>query len=170
MSNDCECTLCQHWESEPETEPEPEALYAYTWQDAVDDGTFVQLSGAGYPAHGDAWVPQMVAEAGIRFPLAVTREVFHDCVAPLADTGDELAPTQDIKGRLWDLLSMLKMAIRRSTAGGSDLSFELHVVKNCPAGKAQWTRPRKVTLCASCGPRSMTDPAPVLTVFYPEQR
>ena len=111
-------------------------IYSYTWDDAIRDGTFVQLSGPGYPAHGDAWVPEMVAEAGIRHPLALTREVFHDCVMPIGES-EELAPTQDSKGRLWDVLFMLRMAIRRAT--GRDLTFELRVVKNCPAGKAKIT-------------------------------
>jgi hypothetical protein len=53
---------------------------------------------------GDPWVPAMVAEAGFRYPVAMTATVFCRYVAPLEGDGEELAPCQDIKGRLWDVL------------------------------------------------------------------
>ena len=38
-----------------------EVISSYTRREAIEDGVLVQLSGPGY--EGDAWVPEMVAEA-----------------------------------------------------------------------------------------------------------
>jgi len=46
----------------------------YTRRQAIEDGVLVQLSGPGY--QGDPWVPAMVAEAGFRYPVAMTATVF----------------------------------------------------------------------------------------------
>ena len=86
----------------------------YTRRQAIDDGVLVQLSGPGY--QGDPWIPAMVAEAGFRYPVAMTATAFCSYVSPLEGDGEELAPCQDIKGRLWDVLWMLKAAIRRVQA------------------------------------------------------
>lgn len=57
-------------------------------------------------------IPAMVREAGITIPVAVTTAVFDDCVSPIEsaagepERGEVLAPGQDIKGRLWDVLWM----------------------------------------------------------------
>ena len=50
----------------------------------------------------------MVAEAGFRYPVAMTATVFCSYVSPLEGDDEKLAPCQDIKGRLWDVLWMLK--------------------------------------------------------------
>ena len=86
----------------------------YTRRQAIDDGVLVQLSGAG--CQGDPWMPEMVAEAGFRCPIAMTATAFCSCVSPLEGDGEKLAPCQDIQGRLWDVLWMLKAAIRRIQA------------------------------------------------------
>ena len=46
----------------------------YTRRQAIEDGVLVQLSGPGY--QGDPWVPAMVAEAGFRYPVAMTATAF----------------------------------------------------------------------------------------------
>ena len=53
----------------------------YTRRQAIEDGVLVQLSGPGY--QGDPWVPAMVAEAGFRYPVAMTATAFCRYVAPL---------------------------------------------------------------------------------------
>ena len=74
----------------------------------------VQLSGPGY--QGDPWIPAMVAEAGFRYPVAMTATAFCRYVSPLEGDDEKLAPCQDIQGRLWDVLWMLKVAIRHIQA------------------------------------------------------
>ncbi len=143
-----------------------EVISTYTRRQAIEDGVLVQLSGPGY--EGDQWIPDMVAEAGIKFPVAMTVETFVDCVSPLEDGGAKLAPCQDIKGRLWDVLWMLRCAIGR--AGSTDIiNYELRVVPNVPADydKDHPPRAKLVRLKAVCGPDD--DGAPCITIMYPHQ-
>jgi len=138
----------------------------YTRRQAIEDGVLVQLSGPGY--EGDPWVPAMVAEAGFRYPVAMTATAFCRYVAPLEGDGEELVPCQDIKGRLWDVLWMLKLAIRRGL-GGEIVRFCLRVVPNVPAGysKPNPPRPKLVHLKAVCGPDD--DGTPCLTIMTPDE-
>jgi hypothetical protein len=81
-----------------------EIIDAYTRRQAIEDGILVQLSGPGY--QGDPRIPAMVADAGFRYPVAMTTTAFCSYVSPLEGDGEKLAPCQDIKGRLW----MIKLA------------------------------------------------------------
>ena len=81
-----------------------EIIDTYTRREAIEDGILVQLSGPGY--QGDPWIPAMVAEAGFRYPVAMTTTAFCSYVSPLEGDDEKLAPCQDIKGRLWDVLWM----------------------------------------------------------------
>lgn len=139
----------------------------YGKADAIRDGLQLALSGPRYPDCADKWVPQMCREAGFRIPVYMTTSVWHDCVNPLVGCGEELALTQDAKGRLWDILNMLRFAIRGAKRGANRLTFELRVVRNCPAGKAKWTRPKRVTLLATCG--GDDDGSPCITICYPDE-
>ncbi len=107
----------------------------YTRRQAIEDGVLVQLSGHGY--QGDPWVPAMVAEAGFRYPVAMTATAFCSYVSPLEGDGEELAPCQDIKGRLWDVLWMLKAAIRRIQALRA---FCTSACEWCPMSRQTTTR------------------------------
>ena len=140
---------------------------SYTRRQAIEDGVLVQLSGPGY--QGDPWVPEMVAEAGFRYPVAMTATTFCRYVAPLEGDGEELAPCQDIQGRLWDVLWMLKAAIRRIQAPKAILHFSLRVVPNVPANYAKPNppRPKLVHLKAVGGPDD--DGSPCLTIMLPEE-
>ena len=62
----------------------------YTRRQAIEDGVLVQLSGPGY--QGDPWVPEMVAEAGFRYPVAMTATAFCSYVSPLEGDDERLAP------------------------------------------------------------------------------
>jgi hypothetical protein len=131
-----------------------EVISRYTRRQAIEDGVLVQLSGPGYV--GDKWVPDMCREAGFRFPIAMTIEAFSQYV--------DLTPAakracNDMKGRLWDVLWMLKNAIRRSQSG-SEIHFELRCV-------VDRLRPSRVKLKALCGPDD--DGSPCITIMLPEQ-
>lgn len=144
---------------------EMSVIYSITRRQLIEDGVLVQISGPGY--EGDDWLPRMVAEAGIRFPLAMTAEVFGACVSPLDDS-ETLASCQDIKGRLWDVLWMFAQAARR--ASGDELLFSVYVVPNVPntaAGKRRTPRPKRITLKAVIG--GDDDGSPCITIMYPHQ-
>ena len=74
-------------------------IHTYTRVQALDDGVQVRVSNTA-------------AEAGILFPVFLTSTVYDTYVAvPPGVTG------QDEAGRLWDILWMLRFAIRRAPAG-----------------------------------------------------
>lgn len=128
-------------------------ISSYSRRQAIEDGVLVQLSGEGY--EGDAWIPAMVAEAGIVYPLALTTAVFMDCVCLTKATERAL---NDIRGRLWDVLWMFREVARRNA--GDVIQFELMVVRDR-------VRPDRVRLKAIVGPGD--DGEPVITIMYPHE-
>src|SRR5664279_2727097 len=84
-------------------------LYAYPRSQAVADGLQVEVS-------------KVAEEAGIRFPVFLTRAVYDRFVSvPTGVTG------QDEAGRLWDLVWMLRFAIRKAQPGQARLPFALYI-------------------------------------------
>ena len=76
--------------------PFGEVIYSYTRAQAVADGVQVEVS-------------KVAAEAGIRFPVFLTRTVFDAFVTVPPDvTG------QDEAGRLWDVVWMTRFGIIRA--------------------------------------------------------
>ena len=117
-------------------------VYSYTRAQAVADGVQVEVS-------------KVAAEAGIRFPVFLTRTVYDAYVTVPPDvTG------QDEAGRLWDIVWMLRFAIRKAKAGTNRMPFALYVRND--NGK-----PRLVKLIATCGPLDIDDPQPAITVMIP---
>jgi len=134
---------------------EADVIATYSRLQAIEDGVLVQLSGPGY--QGDAWVPEMVAECGYKIPLAITAAAFGRYV--------ELTPAaeracNDIKGRLWDVLYMLRLAIGRSRPGQDTVWFEFYCV-------VDRVKPQCSRLKAVCGPGD--DGEPVMTIMLPNE-
>ncbi|MDR3458081.1 MAG: hypothetical protein P4N60_11585 [Verrucomicrobiae bacterium] len=120
-------------------------IYAYTRSQAVADGVQVEVT-------------KTAKEAGISFPVFLTRAVFDSYVAIPPDvTG------QDEAGRLWDIVWMLRFAIIRSRSGSDRLPVALYV-KNADNRPA-----RLVKLIAQCGPLDIDDPQPAITVMLPDE-
>jgi hypothetical protein len=129
---------------ENEIKPFGELIYAYTRKQALADGVQVDVT-------------KTAEEAGIRFPTFITRAVFDAFVTvPPAVSG------QDEQGRLWDIVSMLRFAIKRSKPGCDRVSVELYVRNDNSA-------PKLVKLIATCGPLDMDDPKPAITIMMPEE-
>jgi len=113
-----------------------DVIYAYTRQDAINDGTFIDVS-------------DMANEAGIKYPTAVTSNLYHKYINPTS------MPTgQDEKGRLWDVLWMFRNSARKSN--GNKLNF-----------KVIFNR-KTIELEAVCEAISPTDPNPAITIMLPE--
>jgi hypothetical protein len=126
-------------------EPFGPVIYSYTRLQAVADGLQVEVS-------------KVAEEAGIRFPVFLTRAVFDSFVAvPPNVTG------QDEAGRLWDVLWLLRFAIRKAQSGQTRLPYALYV-RNSDSHPA-----RLVKLVATCGPLDIDDPAPAITVLLPDE-
>src|SRR5262249_51916780 len=120
-----------------------EVISSYSRAQAIEDGVLVDVS-------------EVAGQAGITFPVALTRAVWAKYVEVPAGV-----KCQDVAGRLWDVLWMLRMAIRRSS-GGSEIRYSLHVRNTNRAGT-----PPLVQLKALCGPGD--DGEPVITVMLPEE-
>lgn len=131
-----------------------DVIHTYSRLQAIEDGVLVQLSGHGY--EGDDWVPEMVAEAGFRIPLAMTVEAFSKYVdlTPAAKRAGN-----DLKGRLWDVLWMFRHAIARGD-GRSEIVFEFRCV-------VDRIRPSRCFLKSICGPGD--DGEPVITIMERNQ-
>lgn len=116
-------------------------IHTYSRAQAIEDGVLVEL---------DA---KTCKEAGMRFPVAVTRSVFESCIA-LTPKAEEMGC--DVVGRTWDVLTMLKHTIRK--AEGSELAFEALVVRDRK-------HPTLTQLAAVCGPGDNMEP--VITISFP---
>ena len=118
-----------------------EVIYVYTRAQAIADGVLIDVS-------------EMGKEAGFVYPVAMTSVVFNRYVKV-----PEGVSCQDEKGRLWDILWMLRVAIK---TGGSrtEVPFSLYVRNDNKSAKL-------VQLKAICGPGD--DPEPVITIMLPEE-
>jgi hypothetical protein len=123
--------------------PFGEVIYTYTRARAVADGYQVEVT-------------KTAQEAGIRFPVFVTRAVYDAYVTVPPDV-----TAQDEAGRLWDVLTLLRHAIRQSTPGQTRLPFALYV-------RNDNRRPRLVKLIATCGALDFDNPQPAITVTMPD--
>ena len=119
-------------------------IYAYTRAQAIADGVQVDVT-------------TTAQEAGIRFPVFITRTAFDAYVTvPPNVTG------QDQAGRLWDVVWMLRHAIRKATPGQTRLPFALYVRNDNRA-------PRLIKLIAECGPLDIDKPEPAITIMMPDE-
>lgn len=136
-----------------------EVIFSYTRAQALADGELVDVS-------------KMAREAGVKFPVAVSRAVWaRYCEVPDGTVG------QDVAGRTWDVVWMFRCAARKTDGG--ELLFKLHVAlpdrgdwqanENPPERGSDLTREthRLVTLKALCHPGD--DPAPVVTIMLPDE-
>jgi hypothetical protein len=119
-------------------------IHKYTRADAIRDGVFFDVSATA-------------KEAGFKFPVALTAAVWALCV--------EVPPgvlCQDEAGRLWDVLTMLRFAVRGQSASANVLRFAVHVRND-----NRERTPPLVRLKALCGPGDQGEP--VVTVLMPDE-
>jgi hypothetical protein len=121
-----------------------EVIYAYTRKQAVADGFQVEVS-------------KTAQEAGIRFPVYITRTAFDAYVTVPPNVSG-----QDEAGRLWDIVWMLRFAIRKAAQGHNRLPFALYVRNDNRAAKL-------VKLVAMCGALDIDDPQPAITIMLPDE-
>jgi hypothetical protein len=119
-------------------------IHRYSRADAFRDGVLIDASRAA-------------REAGFRYPVALTAAAWAKCVVVPPGVA-----CQDEAGRLWDVLWMLRCAIRRGGQRVSELRFGVLVRNDNREGT-----PPLVRLKAVCGPGDRGEP--VLTVLLPEE-
>jgi hypothetical protein len=121
----------------------PTLLHAYSRRQAIADGVLIDVSA-------------MAREAGFVYPVALTCGAWAECVR----VPDGLRG-QDEAGRLWDVLVMLRVAIR-GAGGASRIEFAVRV-QDADTDEL----PPLVPLYAVCGPGD--DAEPVVTVMLPHE-
>ena len=89
--------------------------------------------------------------------MFLTRAVFDAYV-----TVPQGVTCQDEAGRLWDIVWMLRFAVRKAQPGQVRLPFALYV-------RNDNHRPKLVKLIAVCGATDIDDPAPAITVMMPTE-
>lgn len=123
-----------------------EVIHAYTRANAFADGFLVDVT-------------TTAKEAGFKWPVALTRAVWLDCVEWTAE--DTKRQTyQDEPGRLWDVVYMASLAARSGDQSG------LYEIFRVPRGGKGITA-KLVSLKMVAGPGD--DGEPVITIMQPSE-
>jgi hypothetical protein len=112
--------------------------------DAIRDGVLIDVSATA-------------RDAGFNYPVALTAAAWSRCV--------EVPPSvlcQDEAGRLWDVLTMLRMAAGRRSDDPQEVRFAVRVRTD-----NRERTPPLVRLKALCGPGD--DGEPVITILMPDE-
>jgi hypothetical protein len=117
-------------------------IFSYSRAQAINDGVLIDVS-------------KLAAEAGFLFPVAMTSAAWVRCVN-VAEKAEESG--QDETGRLWDVLNVLRWAVKRSP-GGNEVRFQVSVFDG--------DRFDTVELKSLCGPGD--DAEPVITIMLPDE-
>lgn len=123
-------------------------IYVYTRAQALEDGVLVDVTEAA-------------KEAGFRIPVAMTTAAWADAVE-WTEADSKRQTDQDQSGRLWDVLWMAYLAVRR---GGMESRKAFQLVRVPRGGRG--VRPRLTTLHIHIGPDDAGDP--VITILAPNE-
>jgi len=123
-----------------------ELIYSYTRAQAIEDGELVDVG---------AFAPTILTEAGIKVPLALTREVWGKYVEL-----PEGVEGQDVTGRLWDILTMFRHGVKLASPNSDTIHFLVSVRNDNRS-------PRTIRLKAMIHPGDKGEP--VITIMLPEE-
>ena len=123
------------------------AIFSYTRAQALEDGVLVDVS-------------ELAQEVGFRFPVAVTSALWADINSIPEESG------QDVTGRLWDVLYMGALAIRRAVAADGDTdTVKYGVILSMPGDVPSEELP--YTIKSVVGPGD--DMEPVITLMRSDE-
>lgn len=123
-------------------------VHTYTRQQALEDGLLVDVS-------------ELAREAGFRYPVAVTLAV-HENYVHWTEEDNKRQTYQDIEGRLWDILWMMRLQKKRISETGL---FEFYCIPRNDKSRRQ--TPIKTTLKALC--HGDDEGEPVITIMLPNE-
>jgi hypothetical protein len=126
---------------------EADVIHVYTRRQAIDDGVLVDVS-------------ETAREAGFTVPVALTAGVYA-LVEPSQE--EKTAWGQDADGRLWDVLSMARFAIRARRHEGAELLYS--VLFQIRGRQGERSGLRKFQLKLHSGPGD--DGEHVITIMLP---
>lgn len=116
-------------------------IHTYTRQQAIADGELIDST-------------PLAREAGYCFPVAISRSIWNTVVRPSDRVRKERGQSE--KGRMWDILWMLKLAIPKTRENIVRFSV---LIDDDPS----WT----CHLKAICGPGDSDEP--VVTILFPDE-
>jgi hypothetical protein len=128
-----------------------EPIHIYSRQQALADGFQVEVTATAQ-------------EAGIRFPMFLTRAVWDTYVKV-----PEGVTAQDEAGRLWDIVWMTRFAIRRSPQYAVNDVACHHRLPVALYVRNDNRKAKLVKLIATCGPLDHDKPEPAITVMMPDE-
>ena len=141
---------------------ESDVISVYTRSEAFADGELIDLTTSRFNFRENL---NICKEAGL-CPVAMTRAAY--CLA-VEDEENGLPPCQDLSGRLWDVLYMLRIACVRRGENCEDLVYSLFVrnwiLNN--GQKTSGTRLERVTLKAMFGIGDSGEA--VITIMLPDE-
>lgn len=126
-------------------------IYTYTRKQAIKDGVQVDVTSTAQ-------------EAGIRFPVFLTRAVWDTYVKV-----PEGVQCQDEAGRLWDVVWMTRFAIKRSPQYAANDPSCHHRIPVALYVRNNNHKAKLVKLIATCGPMDIDDPKPAITIMMPDE-
>ncbi len=118
-------------------------IYSYTRAQAIADGMLIDVS-------------ETAQEAGIKYPVALTKALWYDLIVPSEEMRDI---GQTTEGRLWDLLFLFVLFARNVT----DAQFLFRCLFLMKPSAA----PESKTIQAHIGPGDFGEP--VITFMLPEE-
>ena len=116
-------------------------ISTYTRAEAIEDGTLMDVS-------------DLAREAGFRYPVAVTAAVYYEYLTPPAE-----ATGQDIVGRTWDMLTVLRVRAQQTDSDRLCFTVLFEMKDGDPL--------RSVEFKSVCGPGDAGEP--VITVMLPSE-
>ena len=132
-----------------------DVIHVYSRAQAIEDGNLVDVS-------------QLAMQYGFRFPLAMTRGVWEDCVAWTDADQAGYAMEQNESIRLDTLLQYAYMEIKRHKREDEGNALELFfAVCRLPRDPVNSREPLRQDLKIHSGPGD--NGMPVLTVMFPEE-
>ena len=126
-----------------------DVIYTYTRAQALEDGVLIDPG-------------TMAAEAGFRWPTAITADAWANCVAWTEDDSAKQIH-QDQAGRLWDVLFMASHVVQTSKESGDQILFQLFRVRR----DGHSTEAELVRLRMIVGPGDSAEP--VITILLPHE-
>ncbi len=124
-------------------------IYAYTRAQALEDGFLVDVS-------------ETAKKAGFKVPVAVTCAVWKRHIE-WSDEDTNNQTLQDQGGRLWDVLSMLMIAIKMSRSHPNQIIYQLNVIPR--DGKSRSAKCIKLKSFIGDGDQG----EPVITIMLPPE-
>lgn len=118
---------------------ELEMISTYSRKEALEDGVLIDVS-------------ETAKEAGFVVPVAVTQNLWSSWITPPPEMDSY---GQSETGRLWDVLSILRLAAKQ---GGSHIAFKV-LFQNVP------DKLEEIELVSTIGPGDIGEP--VVTVMLP---